>query len=118
MSISTSISKLNEHNYLTWAIEAKDLLKHLKVWQVVDSSEMIPRPPAASAASGSTTTPTAPDPLDATYDFQPQSTDSSYLTHFDNFLRDWRAYCINYEKANGTICALLDRSIRSRYKDD
>jgi hypothetical protein len=118
MSISTSISKLNEHNYRTWAIEAKDLLKHLNVWRVVDGSENIPCPPTAPAASGSTTTPTAPNPLDPSYDFQPQSTDSSYLTFFDTFLRDWRTYRNNYEKANGTSCALLELSIRSRYKDD
>ena len=118
MSISTSISKLNEHNYRTWAIEAKDLLKHLNVWRVVDGSEIIPRPPTAPAASGPTTTPTAPNPLDPSYDLQLQSTDSSYLTCFDNFLRDWRTYRNNYEKANGTICALLEPSIRSRYKDD
>jgi len=92
MSISTSICKVNEHNYRTWAIEAKDLLKHLDVWRVVDGSEIIPHPPTAPAASGSTTTPTAPNRLDPSYDFQPQSTDSSYLTRFDNFLRDWRTY--------------------------
>jgi len=118
MSISTSISKPNEHNYLTWAIEAKDFLKHLNVWRVVDGSEIIPRPPTALAASGSTTTPTAPNPLDPSYDLQPQSTDASYLTRFDNFLRDWRTYHNNYEEANGTICALLEPSICSRYKDD
>jgi len=117
MSISTSSSKLNEHNYQTWAMEAKYLLKHLNVWRVVDGSEIIPRPPTAPAASGSTTTPTAPNPLDPSYDFEPRSTDSLYLTHFDNFLRDWRTYRNNYEKANGTICALLDPSIHSRYKD-
>jgi len=118
MSISTSISKLNEHNYRTWAIKAKDLLKHLNVWRVVDSSEIIPRPPAAPAVSGSTNTPTAPNPLDPSYDFQHQSTDSWYLTHFDIILPDWRAYRNNYEKANGTIRALLEPSIRSGYKDD
>jgi len=118
MSISTSISKLNEHNYRTWAIEAKDLLKHLNVGRVVDGSEIIPRPPAAPAASGSTTTPTAPNPLDPSYDFQPQSTNSSYLTHFDNFLQDWRGYRYNYEEANGSIYVLLDLSIHSRYNDD
>ena len=85
---------------------------------MVDGSEIIPRPPAAPAASGSTTTPTAPDPLDPSYDFQPQSNYSSYLTRFDDFLRHWRAYRNDYEKANGTICALLEPSIRSRYKDD
>jgi len=118
MSISTSISKLNEHNYRTWAIDTEDLLKHLNVWRVVDGSEIIHRPPAAPAASESTTTPTAPNPLDPSYDIQRQSTDSSYLTRFDNFLRDWRAYRNNYEKANGTICALLEPSIRSQYKDN
>jgi len=86
MSISASISKLNEHNYRMWAIEAKDLLKHLNVWRVVDGSEIIPRPLAAPVASGSTTTPTAPNPLDPSHDFQPQLNDCSYLTRFDNFL--------------------------------
>jgi hypothetical protein len=42
----------------------------------------------------------------------------SYLTRFDNFLPDWRAYRNNYEKVNGTICALIEPSIRSQYKDD
>jgi hypothetical protein len=53
MSILTAISKLNEHNYRKWAIEDKHLLKHFNVWQVVDGSEIIPCPPAAPAASGS-----------------------------------------------------------------
>jgi len=101
-----------------WAIEAKDLLKHLTVWGVVDGSEIIPRPPAAPESSGSTTTPTDPNPLDSSYDFQPQSTDSSYLTCFNTFLRDWRTYCNNYETGNDTICVLLDPSICSLYKDD
>jgi len=118
MSISTSISKLNEHNYRMWAIEAKDLLKHHNVWRVVDGSEIIPHPPAAPAASESTTTPTPPNPLNPSYGFHPQSTDSSYLLRLNNFLRDWRAYRNNYKKANGTICALLEPSIRSQYNDD
>ncbi|KAF8254192.1 hypothetical protein K440DRAFT_635699 [Wilcoxina mikolae CBS 423.85] len=37
------------------------------------------------------------------------------MNRFDNFLRDWRTYKNNYEKANGTICSLLEPSIRSRY---
>jgi len=97
MPILTIMSKLNEHNYRTWAIEAEDLLKHLNVWWVVDSAEIIPRPPAAQAASGSTTTPTAPDPLDPSYNFHPQSANSWYLPHFDNILRDRRAYRNSYE---------------------
>jgi hypothetical protein len=97
-------------------VEAKDFLKHLNVWRVVDSSEIVPQPPAA-VASGSTT-PTAPDPLDPKYNFQPQSTDSIYLMRFDNFLQDWRSYRNSYEKANGTICSLLEPSIWSRYTDD
>jgi len=56
MSISTFISKLNEHNYRTWAVEAKDLLRDLNVWRVVDGSEIIPRPPATLAASRTTVT--------------------------------------------------------------
>jgi len=118
MSISTSISKLNEHNNCTWVAEAKDLLKHLNVWRVVDGSGIIPRPPAAPAALVSTTARTSPNPLDPPYDFLPQPTDSSYLTRFDSFLRDLRAYRNNYEKANGTICVLPEPSIRSRYNGD
>jgi hypothetical protein len=85
---------------------------------VVDGSEFIPRPPAAPAASGSTTSPTSSNPLDCSFDFQPQSNDSSYLIHCDIFLRDWCAFHNNYYKANVTICALLEPFIRSRYKDD
>jgi len=101
-----------------WALEVKDLLKHLNIWQVVDGSEIIPRPPAAPAVAGSTTTSAAPNPLDPSYDSERQSTDSSYLTSFHNFLQDWRAYRNNYEKANGTICTLLEPFLRSQYKDD
>jgi len=112
-AVSTPVSKLTEHNYRTWVVEAKDLLKHLNVWRIVDGSEIIPAPPAALAASGSSST--APDPLDPEYDFKPESQDSAYLNRLDNFLRDWRTYKNNYEKANGTICSLLEPSIRSRY---
>jgi len=118
MSICTTISKLNEHNYQSWAIEAKDSLRHLNVWHVVASWEIIPHPPAALAASGSTTTHTAPDLLDSSDDFQPPSTDSMYLTHFDNSLQDWGAYCNHYANLNVTICALLELSTPSQYKDD
>jgi len=85
---------------------------------VVDGSEIIPHPPAAPAASGWTTTATAPNHLDPSYDFQPQSTDSSYQAHFENFLPDWSADRNNYDKANGTICVLLDPSICSHFTDD
>ncbi|KAF8248266.1 hypothetical protein K440DRAFT_642729 [Wilcoxina mikolae CBS 423.85] len=104
---------LTEHNYRTWVVEAKDLLKHLNVWRRVDSSEIIPLPLDAPATSGSSST--VPDPLDSEYDFKPESQDSAYLNRFDNFLRDWRTYKNNYEKANGTICSLLEPSIRSLY---
>jgi len=113
MSVLTSITRLSKHNYRTWVVEAEDLLKHLNVWRVVDGSEIVPQPPAA-AASG-TATLTALDHLDPKYSFQPQSTDSTYL---DNFLRDWRAYRNRYDKAKGTICSLLEPSIRSRYTGD
>jgi hypothetical protein len=101
-----------------WAIEANELLKHLNVWRVVDGSGIIPRPPTAPAPPGSTTTHTAPDSLDPLYDFQPESTDSSYLAHFDNFLQDWRAYCNKHEKTSGTICVLLEQSLCIRYEED
>jgi hypothetical protein len=113
MSVLTSITRLSKHNYRTWAVEAEDLLKHLNVWHVVDGSEIVPQPPAA-AASG-TATPTALDHLDPKYSFQPQST---ALTYHDNFLQDWRAYRNRYDKAKGTICSLLEPSIRSRYTGD
>ncbi|KAF8241755.1 hypothetical protein K440DRAFT_641239 [Wilcoxina mikolae CBS 423.85] len=106
-AVSTPILKLTEHNYRTWVVEAKDLLKHLNVWQIVDGSEIIPVPPAAPAASGSSWSTAAPDPLDPEYDFKPESQDSAYLNRFNNILQDWRTYKNNYEKANGTICSLL-----------
>jgi hypothetical protein len=114
-AVPIPISKLTEHNYRTWVVEAKDLLKHLNVWRIVDGSEIIPGPPAAPVASGSSSPTTAPDPLNPEYNFKPESQDSAYLNRFDNFLRDWRTYKNNYEKANGTICSLLEPSIRSRY---
>ncbi|KAF8244891.1 hypothetical protein K440DRAFT_646762 [Wilcoxina mikolae CBS 423.85] len=114
-AVLTLMSKLTEHNYHTWVVEAKDLLKYLNVWRIVDGPEIVPVPPVALAASGSSSSTTAPDPLDPEYDFKPESQDSAYLNRFDNFLRDWRTYKNNYEKANGTICSLLEPSIRSRY---
>ncbi|KAF8247907.1 hypothetical protein K440DRAFT_643356 [Wilcoxina mikolae CBS 423.85] len=112
-AISTPISKLTEHNYRTWVVEAKDLLKHLNVWRIVDGSKIIPMPPAALAASRSSST--APFPLNPEHDFKLKCQDLAYLNRFDNFLQDWRTYKNNYEKANGTICSLLEPSIRSRY---
>ncbi|KAF8243655.1 hypothetical protein K440DRAFT_636916 [Wilcoxina mikolae CBS 423.85] len=114
-AVSTPILKLTEYNYRTWVIEAKDLLKHFNVWRIVDISEIVPVPPAAPAASGSSSSMMAPDPLDPEYDFKPESQDLAYLNRFDNFLQDWRSYKNNYEKANCTICSLLEPSIRSRY---
>jgi len=69
-------------------VEAKDLHKHPNVWQVVNGSEIIPCHPAVPAALESTTTSTAPDPLDPSYVFQPQSTDSLHLTRLDNYPRN------------------------------
>ena len=37
---------------------------------------------------------------------------------FYHFLRDWRAYCNNYEKATVTISGMLEPSVRSRYSDE
>jgi len=91
-AVSTPISKLTEHNSRTWVVEAKDLLKHLNVWCIVDGSEIIPGPPAAPAASGSSSPTMAPDPLNPEYNFKPESQDSAYLNRFDNFLRVWRTY--------------------------
>ncbi|KAF8251986.1 hypothetical protein K440DRAFT_636642 [Wilcoxina mikolae CBS 423.85] len=95
--------------------EAKDLLKHLNVWRIVDGSEIISVPPAVSAASGSSSSTMAPDLLDPEYHFKSESQDLTYRNNFDNFLRDWWTYKNYYEKANGTICFLLEPSIRSRY---
>ncbi|KAF8241204.1 hypothetical protein K440DRAFT_666543 [Wilcoxina mikolae CBS 423.85] len=116
MSTSTSVTKLNEHNYRTWAIEAKDLLKHLNVWRVVDGSKIVPRPPTPPEATESTTE--AADTVDIKFKFKPESKDPAYLTRFDHFLRDWRAYCNNYEKATGTISGMLEPSVRSRYTEE
>jgi hypothetical protein len=70
-------------------MEAKDLLRDLNVWRVVDGPEINPRPPATLATSRTTVTaPTSAYPLDPSYDFQPQSTDFSYLTCFNTFLRN------------------------------
>jgi hypothetical protein len=116
MSTSTSITKLNEHNYRTWAIEAKDLLKHLNVWRVVDGSEIVPQPLIPPEATASTSE--AADTVDIKFKFKPESKDPAYLTRSDHFLRNWRAYCNNYEKATSTISGMLEPSVRSRYTDE
>ncbi|KAF8248543.1 hypothetical protein K440DRAFT_642236 [Wilcoxina mikolae CBS 423.85] len=114
-AVSTPISKLTEHNYRTWVIEPKEFLNYLNVWRIVDGSEIIPAPPAVPTASGSSSSTLEPDLLDHEYDIKSEWQDSAYLNRFDNFLQDWRTYKNNYEKANRTICSLLEPSIRSRY---
>jgi hypothetical protein len=116
MSTSTSVAQLNEHDYHTWAIEVKDLLKHLNVWRVVDGSKIVPRPPTPPEATGSTTE--AADTVDIKFKFKPESKDSAYLTRFDHFLCDCRAYSNNYEKATGTISGILEPSVRSQYTNE
>ncbi|KAF8533639.1 hypothetical protein BDD12DRAFT_898355 [Trichophaea hybrida] len=54
MSPTTSVRNLNEPNYRTWAIEAKDLLKHLNVWRVVDGSGIVTQPPTPLETTAST----------------------------------------------------------------
>jgi hypothetical protein len=76
--------KPDEHNYHTWAIEAKDLLKHLNLCQVVDGCAIGPRPPTPPDATESASK--AADTVDIMFKFKPKSKDSADVTRFDHFL--------------------------------
>jgi hypothetical protein len=62
-AMSTTATKLNEHNYRKWAIEAKALLRAQGLWKYVSGEMRVPRPPiVATSDASSATTPAARDP--------------------------------------------------------
>jgi len=86
--MSTKATKLNERNYRQWAIEPKALLRALGLWKYVTGEMHVARPQIVATSDG-LTTPTARDPRDTNYNFLPESTDTSYLNQFYNFVCDW-----------------------------
>jgi len=85
--MSTMATKLNEHNYQQWAIEANALLRAQGLLKYVSGEMRVPRRPIV-ATSDSSTTPTARDRRDTDYNFLLESTDTSYLNQFYHFVRD------------------------------
>lgn len=101
MSTSTTATKLNERNYRQWAIEGEALLRRQGLLIYITGEMRVPRPPIVPSSGTASTTPAAPrDPGDQSYDFQPESTDSAYLTRFNHFLRDWQRWQMNTDKAS------------------
>jgi len=85
------VSKLNERNYRQWAIEAETVLFRQGLWKFTTGEMRVLRLPIVLSTTGETpTTPNvAEDPRDSDYNFEPESTESAYLSCFDSFLRDW-----------------------------
>jgi hypothetical protein len=78
----------------------------------------VPRPPiVATSEASSATNPTACDPRDTDYNFFPESSDTSYLNQFYHFLRDCVRWQKNNHKACGQLTALIESTIRIRYRD-
>jgi len=116
--MSTTATKLNERNYRQWAVEAKAPLRAQGLWKYISGGMHLPRPPiVATSEASSATTPTARDPRDTDYNFLPESTDKSYLNHFNHFLRNWECWQINNDNACGQLTALMESTIQIRYRD-
>jgi len=102
---------------LQWAIEVKALLRAQGLWKYVSAEMRVPRPPIEATWDASPTAPAARDPRDTSYDFLPESTDTSYLHQFHNFLRDWERWKMNNDKACGQLTSLMESTIQTRYGD-
>jgi transposase InsO family protein len=105
-AITTAV-KLNEHNYKTWALDISDLLMQLGLWHFIDGSEPIPNPPVNPK--------TGIRPDLATWDFQPESDEPTYLEKHERFLVAWHAYKEKKTKTSGTIFRSLEADIRFQF---
>jgi hypothetical protein len=116
---TATFSKLNERNYRQWAIEAETVLFRQGLWKFVTGEMRFPRPPIIPSTSGET--PTTPkvshDPQDSDNNFEPESTDAAYLSHFDSFLWDWERWLMNNDKASGQITDMMEPTMQLRYRE-
>jgi len=115
--MSTTATKLNQRNYRQWAIEAKALLRAQGLWKYVSGGMRVPMPPIIATSDASATTPTARDPRDTDYDFLPESTDTSYLNQFYQFLRESEGWQMKNDKACGQPTCLMESTIQIRYRE-
>jgi hypothetical protein len=114
-----SATMLNERNYRQWALEMENVLFRQGFWKFVTGEMRVPRPPIVpSTSSAASTTPkVARDPRDSDYNFEPESDDASYLTRFENFLRDWERWQMNNDKASGLINEFMEPTTKMRYRE-
>jgi len=79
----------------------------------------VPRPPIIPSTSGETpTTPKdAHDPRDYDYNFEPESTELAYLSHFDSVLWDCEKWLINNDKASGQSTDTMEPTMQLRYQE-
>jgi hypothetical protein len=117
--LTTMVSKLNERNYHQWAIEAETVLFRQGRWKFITGDMSVLRTPIVPSTTGETpTTPNvAQDPRDSDYNFEPESTESAYLSRFGSFLRDWERWLINNDKASGQITDIMEPTMQLQYPE-
>jgi hypothetical protein len=122
MSITTSVTKLNENNYHQWSREVNDLLEQLACWDTISGDGRPLRTPMAqigiTGGSEEAATSTKRRPDLETWDLQPElEDDAAYMKKYNRFISEYDRYQEKLSKTCCTIRASLDPAIRTKFED-